>query len=162
MVEVGRIVRDLETVREHLLRTGARPEVVDAFNRSFLLDTLNTDVLSRFAFYGLLRRTIENYIEGNLIIERQDRRKLNGGDRVNLRGKAKEDRRAERIEVTSDMIDVAMFDLGRFKFYNDEFGELVGDLLLAVVGGMISKNRSEEHTSELQSHVNLVCRLLLE
>src|SRR5690242_21502802 len=25
-----------------------------------------------------------------------------------------------------------------------------------------SRNRSEEHTSELQSHVNLVCRLLLE
>src|SRR5690242_21400951 len=25
-----------------------------------------------------------------------------------------------------------------------------------------SKHRSEEHTSELQSHVNLVCRLLLE
>src|SRR5690242_21620755 len=25
-----------------------------------------------------------------------------------------------------------------------------------------SKERSEEHTSELQSHVNLVCRLLLE
>src|SRR5690242_21103988 len=24
------------------------------------------------------------------------------------------------------------------------------------------RNRSEEHTSELQSHVNLVCRLLLE
>src|SRR5580698_1177183 len=27
---------------------------------------------------------------------------------------------------------------------------------------LVSKNRSEEHTSELQSHVNLVCRLLLE
>src|SRR5438477_4907753 len=26
----------------------------------------------------------------------------------------------------------------------------------------IGKHRSEEHTSELQSHVNLVCRLLLE
>src|SRR4051812_50199685 len=26
----------------------------------------------------------------------------------------------------------------------------------------ISVNRSEEHTSELQSHVNIVCRLLLE
>src|SRR3989344_9069899 len=26
----------------------------------------------------------------------------------------------------------------------------------------IAKERSEEHTSELQSHVNLVCRLLLE
>src|SRR5690242_21055706 len=32
--------------------------------------------------------------------------------------------------------------------------ELVGELPLAL--------RSEEHTSELQSHVNLVCRLLLE
>src|SRR5260370_20405545 len=26
----------------------------------------------------------------------------------------------------------------------------------------VDKNRSEEHTSELQSHLNLVCRLLLE
>src|SRR5260370_27216064 len=26
----------------------------------------------------------------------------------------------------------------------------------------VSKKRSEEHTSELQSHLNLVCRLLLE
>src|SRR6266571_6099809 len=29
-------------------------------------------------------------------------------------------------------------------------------------GGVCSPRRSEEHTSELQSHVNLVCRLLLE
>src|SRR5690242_20913076 len=29
-------------------------------------------------------------------------------------------------------------------------------------GAAKSENRSEEHTSELQSHVNLVCRLLLE
>src|SRR5438477_9042974 len=28
--------------------------------------------------------------------------------------------------------------------------------------GMRQQDRSEEHTSELQSHVNLVCRLLLE
>src|SRR5690242_21538321 len=27
---------------------------------------------------------------------------------------------------------------------------------------MVADRRSEEHTSELQSHVNLVCRLLLE
>ena len=27
---------------------------------------------------------------------------------------------------------------------------------------LISTSRSEEHTSELQSHLNLVCRLLLE
>src|SRR6266571_2466313 len=30
------------------------------------------------------------------------------------------------------------------------------------VGGHRHRSRSEEHTSELQSHVNLVCRLLLE
>src|SRR5580698_9437844 len=29
-------------------------------------------------------------------------------------------------------------------------------------GSRAASNRSEEHTSELQSHVNLVCRLLLE
>src|SRR4051812_49844515 len=34
---------------------------------------------------------------------------------------------------------------------------------LALPGTYIARsNRSEEHTSELQSHVNLVCRLLLE
>src|SRR5207237_7789573 len=30
------------------------------------------------------------------------------------------------------------------------------------VGGLTQPHRSEEHTSELQSHLNLVCRLLLE
>src|SRR5260370_17475843 len=29
-------------------------------------------------------------------------------------------------------------------------------------GGLLPTVRSEEHTSELQSHLNLVCRLLLE
>src|SRR5260370_2383553 len=33
---------------------------------------------------------------------------------------------------------------------------------LAPAGRMILPLRSEEHTSELQSHLNLVCRLLLE
>src|SRR5690242_21920116 len=32
----------------------------------------------------------------------------------------------------------------------------------ALLLGIGAKVRSEEHTSELQSHVNLVCRLLLE
>src|SRR5690242_21402664 len=31
-----------------------------------------------------------------------------------------------------------------------------------VAGRAACRDRSEEHTSELQSHVNLVCRLLLE
>src|SRR5207237_3159819 len=41
-----------------------------------------------------------------------------------------------------------------------------GDALIlsfgAQVGGYSVECRSEEHTSELQSHLNLVCRLLLE
>src|SRR5690606_41411886 len=42
-------------------------------------------------------------------------------------------------------------------------GELVGDLAGAVRGVVVDhEDRSEEHTSELQSRENLVCRLLLE
>src|SRR5260370_3383436 len=33
---------------------------------------------------------------------------------------------------------------------------------VVVSAGTGNNNRSEEHTSELQSHLNLVCRLLLE
>src|SRR5260370_3884646 len=35
-------------------------------------------------------------------------------------------------------------------------------LVVSASHGIGSENRSEEHTSELQSHLNLVCRLLLE
>src|SRR5438477_1665021 len=34
--------------------------------------------------------------------------------------------------------------------------------IVTILAGMYFERRSEEHTSELQSHVNLVCRLLLE
>src|SRR5690242_21460778 len=37
-----------------------------------------------------------------------------------------------------------------------------GSRKLTVCYGGCLRERSEEHTSELQSHVNLVCRLLLE
>src|SRR6267142_4973117 len=38
---------------------------------------------------------------------------------------------------------------------------LEGALILAPLVAALATLRSEEHTSELQSHVNLVCRLLL-
>src|SRR5690242_21469653 len=43
-------------------------------------------------------------------------------------------------------------------------GAAPGTTLRSTTAGSISarRGRSEEHTSELQSHVNLVCRLLLE
>src|SRR5260370_36008655 len=44
-----------------------------------------------------------------------------------------------------------------------EFGRWDADSNAAAVGALVrSEERSEEHTSELQSHLNLVCRLLLE
>src|SRR5437588_5566117 len=46
--------------------------------------------------------------------------------------------------------------LGRLLNSNDD--QLVGESRVVV----LSYNRSEEHTSELQSHSDLVCRLLLE
>src|SRR5260370_14963542 len=39
-------------------------------------------------------------------------------------------------------------------------GTVEGDLI--AFSGTLTVTRSEEHTSELQSHLNLVCRLLLE
>src|SRR4051812_22199117 len=53
---------------------------------------------------------------------------------------------------------------------HDEFQyaykQMNGDFILYAraefLGNWVDYHRSEEHTSELQSHVNLVCRLLLE
>src|SRR5260370_31565022 len=59
---------------------------------------------------------------------------------------------------------VIMTGEGDFTLTGDEREHLKkylenGGFLLAFVAG---QGRSEEHTSELQSHLNLVCRLLLE
>src|SRR2546427_3017394 len=43
-----------------------------------------------------------------------------------------------------------------------ERGALRDQLVVEVVAGVVQRARSEEHTSELQSQSNLVCRLLLE
>src|SRR5690242_21503304 len=54
----------------------------------------------------------------------------------------------------------------RFLEFRHAVGQIVGEPELQTpipVRILVMKNaRSEEHTSELQSHVNLVCRLLLE
>src|SRR5688572_1596884 len=43
------------------------------------------------------------------------------------------------------------------------FDQGFGDLfVIRVAGNIVAPSRSEEHTSELQSQSNLVCRLLLE
>src|SRR2546422_7842530 len=60
-------------------------------------------------------------------------------------------------------------DVGRRKDRNDTFSDTAArywsaldDLCRAIDQGDSSIGRSEEHTSELQSRLHLVCRLLLE
>src|SRR5690242_20992538 len=61
-------------------------------------------------------------------------------------------------------------ELTVFKQVAAEYDRNHPEVNIKVVGGIddnkivaaIRSGRSEEHTSELQSHVNLVCRLLLE
>src|SRR5947207_2833728 len=53
---------------------------------------------------------------------------------------------------------------GRLVLHHDGYGFVVPDSPIPQLDGdvFIPRDRSEEHTSELQSHSDLVCRLLLE
>src|SRR5688572_32721241 len=65
-------------------------------------------------------------------------------------------------ETSGTLIDKT----GKFTVLSTDgsFAMVNGNASTGFTGGvtMISTNRSEEHTSELQSQSNLVCRLLLE
>src|SRR5260370_10914692 len=51
-------------------------------------------------------------------------------------------------------------DWGRFDL--DAFLPMLYNVFYEIGPEWVKQERSEEHTSELQSHLNLVCRLLLE
>src|SRR5260370_6231501 len=65
--------------------------------------------------------------------------------------------------VNSVTVVIQIFLTGRLlKWFGVGF-TLVAMPFLSMIGfGAMGIARSEEHTSELQSHLNLVCRLLLE
>src|SRR5438132_10355065 len=54
--------------------------------------------------------------------------------------------------------DTGVIEVVKYVSVND-FGTVINPL---IVEGQLHGGRSEEHTSELQSHSDLVCRLLLE
>src|SRR5690242_20938367 len=63
-------------------------------------------------------------------------------------------------------VDINVFRVGAFKsaveaYTRTDMSPEDKEESLAYLNALWT-NRSEEHTSELQSHVNLVCRLLLE
>src|SRR5260370_19779075 len=71
----------------------------------------------------------------------------------------------ERSKVTVQAIDVEVVHLGRGPHQPriGGAGFLIATALLAEHRRLLLRlARSEEHTSELQSHLTLVCRLLLE
>src|SRR2546429_4860668 len=73
-----------------------------------------------------------------------------------------------RLGIVSDFICAAEFSFLLWVLYrllsgvNKTHASLMGILGLVFVPIMFVNTRSEEHTSELQSRLHLVCRLLLE
>src|SRR5688500_19868181 len=71
-----------------------------------------------------------------------------------------------RIVVTQDRerVEISLIQFVQLAviFRNDRHGDTRSDSEIERWGSRESDRRSEEHTSELQSPCNLVCRLLLE
>src|SRR5690242_21427640 len=76
------------------------------------------------------------------------------GSRGHFAGRASQARCAHVLNADQQVVR-HQFQTG---FQQEFFLERIADL----DGRPLLLRRSEEHTSELQSHVNLVCRLLLE
>src|SRR2546429_2964246 len=64
----------------------------------------------------------------------------------------------EEVELRKDCLNAGVFRPGPF---GSAAREILA-LLRAALGAWPDPSRSEEHTSELQSRLHLVCRLLLE
>src|SRR5690606_40332456 len=91
-------------------------------------------------------------------------------DRRRFKRVREESRTFESIPIRTRLSDeeVARFAAQRFRFPGVDIQARLfrhypyGELASHVLGYIGRINRSEEHTSELQSRENLVCRLLLE
>src|SRR5690606_41840391 len=59
-------------------------------------------------------------------------------------------------------LDGIILDRVRFDDLNADFSDASKVIFEEYIGETVNNFRSEEHTSELQSRENLVCRLLLE
>src|SRR5256885_12948023 len=70
--------------------------------------------------------------------------------------------RSEDAELL-ELVELEVRELLKsYQYPGDSIAVVKGSALQAQRGCEVGKDRSEEHTSELQSPCNLVCRLLLE
>src|SRR5438034_691285 len=58
--------------------------------------------------------------------------------------------------------DERIYLLGSDSYGRDQLSRFLYGGQVSLLAGLLGAGRSEEHTSELQSHSDLVCRLLLE
>src|SRR5699024_105025 len=86
---------------------------------------------------------IDEKVKGKIEISEEDKTKTN--DLINKLEKALEEKIKENTNTESTEVEKTSYQTG-----GDE------------VDGELNEDRSEEHTSELQSRYDLVCRLLLE
>src|SRR5438034_6365695 len=74
-------------------------------------------------------------------------------------GGDEKDEQSKKVRIQHSSAIVKAIAEGTIKWERDpDFGYLIA----SEVPGVDDADRSEEHTSELQSHSDLVCRLLLE
>src|SRR5690242_21181247 len=121
----------------------ASQEAQFAYTQSVLNDVTNA------------RNGVANAQQGLVVAEAgvsQARQNAAAAD-IDLKAAERELKRATNL-VESNVMSRSEYDATRDRY--DQAKAKVASANIAV------KERSEEHTSELQSHVNLVCRLLLE
>src|SRR5690606_41586977 len=118
----------------------------------------------RFPSFGLLEGVVQQVEQclaqtGGVSGDHLGHVRLDEADQLDLLllGFCAEDAQAVFDQGVEVELHVIEFDLSRLQFREVE--NLVDQVEQLVAGAM---DRSEEHTSELQSRENLVCRLLLE
>src|SRR5688500_19931036 len=85
-----------------------------------------------------------------------------GGFSVRRHGNSSSEMRFQRVHAANVIgMEMCDDDLAHAPAFGDHFIDALGERLLLVFIWR-TRVRSEEHTSELQSPCNLVCRLLLE
>jgi len=119
------------------------------------------DLVSNQVPFSMVRRDIEQELVPYLMENKQSVLAYSPLQRGLLSGKIKPDQKFSEGDTRADL---AHYSAKNIESVNAFLGRLkpLADEKNATISQLVIRWRSEEHTSELQSHLNLVCRLLLE